>query len=80
MDVSFYQGEIDWSPVKAAGIDFAMIRCGYRGSETGQLVEDEQFRNNIDGAIAAGLDVGVYSSSQSQAPSRPPRRPCSCWA
>ena len=65
VDVSFYQGEIDWESVKAAGIDFAMIRCGYRGSETGQLVEDEQFRNNIDGAIAAGLDVGVYFFSQS---------------
>ena len=65
VDVSFYQGEIDWEAVAADGIEFAMIRCGYRGSETGQLVVDEQFEANIAGAIEAGLDVGVYFFSQS---------------
>lgn len=65
VDVSFYQGEIDWEAVKAAGIDFAMIRCGYRGSSEGALFEDDMFRANIEGAIAAGLDVGVYFFSQS---------------
>ena len=65
VDVSFYQGVIDWERVRDAGIDFAIIRCGYRGSETGDMVVDEQFENNIEGALAAGLDVGVYFFSQS---------------
>lgn len=65
VDVSFYQGEIDWEAVAADGVEFAMIRCGYRGSETGAMVVDEQFENNIQGALDAGLDVGVYFFSQS---------------
>ena len=65
VDVSFYQGEIDWEAVAADGVEFAMIRCGYRGSESGTIVVDEQFENNINGALAAGLDVGVYFFSQS---------------
>ena len=65
IDVSFYQGVIDWEAVAADGIEFAMIRCGYRGSETGEMVVDEQFENNIQGALDAGLDVGVYFFSQS---------------
>ena len=65
IDVSFYQGEIDWQAVADSGIEFAMIRCGYRGSETGAIVVDEQFENNMQGALDAGLDVGVYFFSQS---------------
>lgn len=65
VDVSFYQGEIDWEAVAADGVEFSMIRCGYRGSESGTIVVDEQFENNIEGALAAGLDVGVYFFSQS---------------
>ena len=65
IDVSFYQGVIDWEAVAADDIEFAMIRCGYRGSETGEMVVDEQFENNIQGALDAGLDVGVYFFSQS---------------
>ena len=65
IDVSFYQGVIDWEAVRADGVEFAMIRCGYRGSETGVMVVDEQFENNIKGALDAGLDVGVYFFSQS---------------
>lgn len=65
VDVSFCQGEIDWEAVAADGVEFAMIRCGYRGSESGTIVVDEQFENNIEGALAAGLDVGVYFFSQS---------------
>ena len=65
VDVSSYQGEIDWEAVAADGVEFAMIRCGYRGSESGTIVVDEQFENNIEGALAAGLDVGVYFFSQS---------------
>ena len=64
MDVSKFQGEIDWEKAKAAGIDFAIIRCGYRGYGSGALVEDSTYRRNIQGAINAGLRVGVYFYSQ----------------
>jgi len=64
IDVSEFQGEIDWEAVKADGIDFAMIRLGYRGSETGILTLDSYFKENLRGAKAAGLDVGVYFFSQ----------------
>ena len=64
IDVSKFQGNIDWNAVKADGITFAIIRCGYRGYGTGALVEDATFRQNIQGAINAGLRVGVYFYSQ----------------
>lgn len=65
VDVSKYQAEIDWDQVKASGIDFVMIRVGYRGyGEEGKLVEDELFRTHADGASEAGLGVGVYFFSQ----------------
>ena len=50
--------------MKNSGVEFVIIRCGYRGSSTGVLVEDELFRENIRGASAAGLKVGVYVFSQ----------------
>ena len=64
IDVSVYQGEIDWQQVSDAGIDFAMIRVGYRGYSQGTLQMDERFQANIEGALAVGLDVGVYFFSQ----------------
>ncbi len=64
IDVSRYQGTIDWKKVKAAGISFAIIRLGYRGYETGSLNLDESFEQNIKGATEAGIDVGVYFFSQ----------------
>ena len=64
IDVSVYQGEIDWRAVKDSGIDFVMIRCGNRGYVTGLLAEDANFKMNIRGAIDAGLKVGVYYFSQ----------------
>ena len=64
IDVSKWNGSINWAAVKAAGIDFAIIRVGYRGSQTGALVEDPYFRKNIQGAAAAGLKVGVYFFTQ----------------
>ena len=64
VDVSYYQGNIDWEQVADSGIEFAMIRVGYRGYGSGKLVEDEKFHQNIRGALAAGLDVGVYFFSQ----------------
>ena len=64
IDVSSHQGEIDWQAVADAGVDFAIIRVGYRGYTTGSLNEDERYYANIEGALSAGLDVGVYFYSQ----------------
>ena len=65
IDVSYYQGTIDWTQVKDAGFDFAFIRIGYRGYGTdGTLNEDERFAENLAGARSAGLDVGVYFYAQ----------------
>lgn len=64
IDVSKWNGEIDWDRVQNAGITYAIIRCGYRGSSTGALVEDPYFRQNMQGALAAGLKVGVYFFTQ----------------
>lgn len=64
IDVSKWNKEIDWEKVKEAGVDFAIIRCGYRGYTTGSLVIDPYFEKNIKGAQAAGLNVGVYFFTQ----------------
>ena len=64
IDVSKWQGNIDWKKVKASGIDYAIIRVGYRGYGSGALVEDPYFRQNIEGATKSGLKVGVYFFSQ----------------
>ena len=64
IDVSKYQGNIDWAAVSASGINFAIIRAGYRGSSTGVLVEDPYFKKNIAGATKAGIKVGVYFFTQ----------------
>lgn len=64
IDVSKHNGNIDWNAVKASGVNYAIIRCGYRGSATGVLVEDPKFKANIQGAINAGLKVGVYFFTQ----------------
>lgn len=68
VDVSFYQGDIDWEQVRAAGISFAMIRAGYRGYQSAAIQVDEKFYQNLNGALAAGLDVGVYFYSQAVTP------------
>ena len=64
IDVSQFQREIDWEAVKNDGVDYAMIRIGGRGYGNGQLYEDTNFEENIEGALDAGLDVGVYFFSQ----------------
>lgn len=68
IDVSKYQGDIDWEAVKAAGVEYAMIRVGYRGYGTGKIVLDETFEENIEGALAADIPVGVYFYSQAVNP------------
>lgn len=62
VDVSEFQGDIDWKKVKASGVDFAIIRVGgrYYGKSSGTIYDDKYFQQNIKGATAAGLDVGVY--------------------
>jgi len=60
VDVSAFQGNIDWKKVKQSGIDFAIIRLGYRGYESGKLVEDEYARANLKNAKEAGLKIGAY--------------------
>lgn len=64
IDVSKWNGKIDWAAVKASGVDYVIIRCGYRGSSSGALIEDSLFKTNIQGAAAAGLKVGIYFFSQ----------------
>lgn len=64
IDVSIYQGDIDWHRVKESGVDFAIIRLGFRGYVTGTVNEDANFRRNLEGAKEAGIDVGVYFFSQ----------------
>lgn len=64
IDVSYYQGEIDWQAVAGAGVEFAMIRLGYRGYSQGSIQMDSYFERNIQGALDAGIEVGVYFFSQ----------------
>ena len=65
VDVSHHQGSIDWEKVKAEGYDFAILRIGYRGyGESGSLNPDKTFKENIERAHEAGMDVGVYFFSQ----------------
>ncbi len=64
IDVSRYQGEIDWEKVAGDGVKFVFVRLGYRGYETGKIVVDERFEENIKGAIENGIHVGVYFVTQ----------------
>lgn len=64
IDVSKWNNEINWEKVKESGVTFAIIRCGYRGSQTGAIVEDPYFRANVEGATAAGIPVGIYFFTQ----------------
>ena len=64
IDVSSHQGGIDWPAVKAAGIDYAILRVGYRGYGQGDLKQDDLFYHNLEQARQAGLDIGVYFFSQ----------------
>ncbi len=64
IDVSQHQGNIDWNRVKADGVEFAIIRAGYRGYETGVIHQDSKFLENIRGAQEVGIDIGVYFYSQ----------------
>ncbi len=60
IDVSKYQGTIDWAKVKESGVEFAMVRVGYRAKSTGEIFEDPTARYNMQEAQAAGIKLGAY--------------------
>lgn len=64
VDVSQFQGEIDWEQAADAGVEFAIVRVGGRGYTEGKLYEDTYFDRNVQGALDAGLAVGAYFFSQ----------------
>lgn len=64
VDVSKYQDYIDFTRLKKAGVDYCMIRLGARGYGTGQLILDDYYTENMKRAADAGLEIGVYFSSQ----------------
>ena len=66
IDVSVWNGELDWEKIKSDGVDFVMIRVGFRGyGKTGNMKIDSRFEEHIKGAISVGLDIGCYFFSQS---------------
>ena len=64
VDVSAFQADIDWQQVKDSGIRFAMLRLGYRGYESGKLVEDEYIQQNLKATQEVGMPIGAYFFSQ----------------
>lgn len=64
IDVSAFQEYVDWEQVKASGVDVAIIRVGYRGYGSGEIVLDDMFESHIQEAIDADIRVGVYFYSQ----------------
>lgn len=70
IDVSYYQGAIDWAQVKAAGVEFVMIRLGYRSYKDGLLHADPRAEENLQGAKEAGLKIGAYFFSQATSPAQ----------
>ena len=64
VDISKQTGSVNFAGLKTAGVDYVMIRLGGRGYSTGQITLDENFKVNIEGAIAEGLGIGVYFYSQ----------------
>lgn len=65
IDVSQWQGEIDWQQVRNSGVEFVFIRVGGRGTTEGRLYDDDMAQSYYEGATAAGLKVGAYFFSQS---------------
>ena len=60
IDVSAHQGNINWKAVADSGIEFSMIRCGFRGQTAGQIYQDACFKKNVSGAVSNGVKVGIY--------------------
>lgn len=66
IDVSEHNGDIDWEAVARAGVQFAYVRVGYRGTDAGNIVPDPNLRENLRDARAAGLKVGAYFYSSAK--------------
>lgn len=64
VDISHHDGKVDWKKLKKEGFDFVILRCGFRGYQSGTLNADRNFHKNIKDAVAAGFDVGIYIFSQ----------------
>jgi GH25 family lysozyme M1 (1,4-beta-N-acetylmuramidase)/fibronectin type 3 domain-containing protein len=64
IDVSKWQGNVDWAACKEAGVDFVFVRVAYRKQATGEIEEDPYYKQNIEGALANNISVGVYFYSQ----------------
>ncbi len=65
IDVSYHNGNLDWETIKAAGVDFAILRAAYRGyGDEGTLVKDTKFAEYMQGAMSQGIPVGAYIYSQ----------------
>ena len=65
IDVSEWQGKIDWEEVKDSGVEFVIIRVGARATETGEILEDDKAQSYYKGAKEAGLKIGAYVFAQS---------------
>lgn len=66
VDISRHDGNVDFAKLKKDGIDFVILRAGYRGYQSGKLNKDENFDQNIKKAVDAGLEVGIYVFSQAK--------------
>lgn len=66
IDVSEFQDAINWTKAKADGVQGVIVRCGYRGAETGKLNTDSMFLNHIKGAYKVGLPVGIYMFTEAK--------------
>lgn len=64
IDVSKYQNEIDWEKVASDEVEYAFIRLGIRGYTEGEIIEDNTFEDNIEGALRNDIDVGIYFFTQ----------------
>ena len=64
IDVSKFQGEIDWERVKEDGVEYAFLRLGVRGYTKGEIVTDETFEENVEAALKQDIHVGAYFFTQ----------------
>ncbi len=64
VDISKHNGQVNFNSIKSAGVDYVMLRLGARGYSTGQISLDDNFVENMEAAVEAGLDIGVYFYSQ----------------
>lgn len=80
IDVSKWQGEIDWAKVKASGVKFAMIRLGYGSADGSACGLDGWFERNVQRAVKAGVEVGCYFYSYATSVRPRRKKPPMLWA